>query len=143
MPNQNLSQKRTDNNWQNTKSQTNLNNHSNRNFFPSKQKNNNAHYSKNKHWNKNRKYNNKRSSFVNSVNFRLKNIPDEERNVYSFKKIKPPQKRRRKGDRLFLQQYQRNSRTKSFIYIKPATKHNLLYPFNVELDLVREYINKR
>jgi hypothetical protein len=68
-------------------------------------------------------------------------VPDEERDVYTFVTKKPPQERL--GDPLFLQQYAWNRRTKACIYIKYATKHNLMYPFVAELNLVREFLKKR
>lgn len=116
------------NKWHKNEKTLGGNNYSKKPFFFK----NNKNFKKN-NWHKNK-------SKINSVNFKLKHFPDSERTAYNFTKIK---KKVKKYDPLFLQQYAKNEQTKACLYVKPPTKHNILYPFSLNLNLVREYIKKR
>ena len=91
----------------------------------------------NKKWNTN---SNKKNSKINSVPFRLKNFPDSERTVYDLKRKR---KRRFLMDPLFLQQYAKNVKTGACLYVKTPNKHNIIYPFLLNFNLVNEHIQKR
>lgn len=107
------------------------------------QRSNNYNSNKKFHPQNNKKKWNNNGHKINSVPFRLKNFPDSERTVYDLKrKFK---RRRFCLDPLFLQQYSKNMKTGACLYVKPPSKHNIIYPFllKLNLNLVNEHIQKR
>ena len=118
--------------------QRSKNYNSNKEFHPINKQNNKKNWNNNS----NKKYNNRNNSKINSVSFKLKNFPDSERTVYNFKR-KKNFKRRFFYDPLFLQQYAKNIKTGACLYVKPPTKHNILYPFLLNFNLINEHIKKR
>lgn len=104
--------------------------------------NNKKNQKRSKNNNSNKKYNNRNNSKINSVPFKLKNFPDSERTVYNFKR-KKNFKKRFFYDPLFLQQYAKNIKTGACLYVKPPTKHNILYPFLLNFNLINEHVKKR
>lgn len=110
----------------------------------------NNFYPQSKNWDnyspKNYQFNKyQQKSKVNSVPFKLKHFPDSERTAYTFNFNNNKKETTKKFtmDMMFLQQYNMNYTIQTGIYLKTPTKHNILYPFTLNLDLINEYMKKR